>query len=120
MTAPDRPRASGAALVPSRATALETFGRWVAAKGWVHVLLLTGLAICVYPPVWMFLTSVKTDEELARDEILPALPLFREFSPYVRDHALVVRPADVAVSRLDNILPVLRLLTAAMSTANVP
>ena len=39
------------------ASLAERFGYWVADKGWIHVLLLTGVAICVYPFVWMILMS---------------------------------------------------------------
>jgi hypothetical protein len=31
--------------------ALERLGRWVAAKGWIHVLLITVAVGCLYPLV---------------------------------------------------------------------
>jgi multiple sugar transport system permease protein len=109
-------RASRGASSP----AAERFGRWVAARGWVHVLLVTGLAICFYPLLWMLLTSIKTDDELARDEVLPAIPTFRAESPYVRDPVETVAPADVEAARFESILPELRRLTTSVVLSNEP
>src|SRR4051794_32270183 len=97
-------RASGGASHP----AIERFGRWVAQKGWIHVLLLTGVIGCVYPLVWMFMTSIKTDEELGSAEMVPAIPTFRAQSPYVRDAAPLSKPDDVAPARFAEMLPALR------------
>ena len=66
-------------------------GRWIARKGWIHVLLLTAIAICLYPFIWMFMTSIKTDEELSEASMAPAIPSFQEESPYVRPEAKIER-----------------------------
>src|SRR5450432_736108 len=75
----------------TRARQGRRLGRWVAQKGWVHVLLLTAIAICLYPFVWMFMTSIKTDEELSLGSLAPAIPSFRRESPYVRAEIEVER-----------------------------
>src|SRR5688500_14847564 len=92
MTRPERGASSAASLA-------QRFGRWVADKGWIHVLLLTGVAICVYPFVWMILMSVKTDEELAESKSSSQIPSFREYSPYVRARARIQRPEDVSAAQ---------------------
>ena len=60
----------------ARQSALERLGRWVAARGWIHVLLFTGVVGCMYPIVWMFMTSIKTDEELGQAGL--ELPMVHE------------------------------------------
>ncbi len=110
----------GRASWPAAHPALKRFGRWAASKGWVHLLLLMGLAGCLYPLIWMFMTSVKTDEELAQHEVVPALPVFRNHSPYVRDDADIVTPADLEAPRLAAILPTLRQLTTSMALSALP
>src|SRR4051794_22322573 len=83
---------------PARTSAssltVRRFGRWVARKGWIHVLLLTAIEICLYPFIWMFMTSIKTDEELSEASMAPAIPSFQEESPYVRPEAKAERPED--------------------------
>jgi ABC-type glycerol-3-phosphate transport system permease component len=71
------------------------FGRWVAERGWAHVLLLTGIAAFLYPFLWMVFTTMKTDEELAAREILPEFPHFIAKSPYVRDADALERPDGI-------------------------
>ena len=48
----------------------------------VHLLLVCVAAVFLFPFVWMLLTSAKTDEEVAAGRRLPALPTFRDSSPY--------------------------------------
>src|SRR5271155_2706303 len=79
---------------------------WMRAS--IHLLLLVTMAGCIYPLVWMFMTSVKTDEELAESDELPALPAFRDHSPYVRDAPDIATPVDVDASRFREVLPRLR------------
>src|SRR6266404_1949182 len=98
----------------------QRFGRWVAAKGWVHVLLLTGLAICIYPLIWMFLTSIKTDDDLSQNEFFPSIPVFRDHSPYVRDPVAVSRISDVSPSRFAEVLPRLEELTSFVVLSHLP
>jgi multiple sugar transport system permease protein len=94
--------------------------RWLATRGWIHAVLLIGMTACLYPLLWMFLTSVKTDEELTRDEILPAIPVFRSRSPYVRNDVDVVRPYDVDAPRFLSLLPSLRELTTSIALSTLP
>ena len=106
-------RPEGAAPRPSRPAWVRA-ARWIVAKGWIHALLLICVGVCVYPLLWMFMTSVKTDEEIGRDEVVPTIPVFRDHSPYVRDPFELARPADVDPARFAAVLPALRALT--MST----
>src|SRR6187397_1353966 len=97
----------------ARALTMRRTGRWIAEKGWVHVLLLTAIAVCLYPFVWMFMTSIKTDEELAQASMAPAIPAFVPESPYVRGEAKVERPQDAPEATFAAALPTLRDLTQA-------
>jgi multiple sugar transport system permease protein len=99
---------------------VDRFGRWVAARGWIHVLLITGVAGCLYPIVWMFMTSIKTDEELGQSEMAPSLPTFRSQSPYVRGEIEVTKPDDVDPSRFASLLPRLRDMSKAAVLSNLP
>jgi len=99
---------------------LARFGHWVAAKGWVHVLLLTGVTVCLYPILWMFLTSIKTDEELGNGRSVPAIPVFHAESPYVRADAQVARPDDVPPSAFSEAMPRLRELTSDAVGRSLP
>jgi ABC-type glycerol-3-phosphate transport system permease component len=122
MTIPES--AAHGLLDPPRARAshavLERVGRWVATKGWIHVLLITGVVGCVYPLAWMFMTSIKTDEELGSGEMVPAMPVFRPQSPYVRDDVPPAKPDDVDPSRFAALLPKLRDLAASAVRAGLP
>lgn len=104
----------------TRARQGRRLGRWVAQKGWVHVLLLTAIAICLYPFVWMFMTSIKTDEELSLGSLAPAIPSFRRESPYVRAEIEVERPEDAPAPQFSAALPALREMTRAATTAALP
>ena len=42
----------------------DRLGRYVASRGWLHLTLLVGVGIFIFPFVWMVATSLKTDEEL--------------------------------------------------------
>src|SRR5579859_6074921 len=107
-----RPRAAGH-------PAIERLGRWLARRGWIHVLLLTGVVGCIYPIVWMFMTSIKTDEELGQ-AAMPALPTFREESPYVRAPAEPVTPEGAEPAIFAAMLPRLRDAATRAVAANVP
>jgi multiple sugar transport system permease protein len=94
--------------------------RWAVTKGWIHALLLVGVAVCVYPMLWMFMMSIKTDEEIGQDTALPAIPAYRDRSPYVRDPPPVVRPADVDPVRFAEILPALREISTTIVESGLP
>jgi multiple sugar transport system permease protein len=104
----------------TRSVNAEKVGRWMATRGWVHVLLITGVAICLYPLLWMFMTSIKTDEELAESEVAPSIPLFRERSPYLRAEAGIAKPDDVPAASFAAALPELRELTTSAVSASLP
>src|SRR5271169_1958929 len=95
-------------------------GRWVASKGWIHALLLVGVVVCVYPLLWMFMMSVKTDEEISRDEIVPTIPVFRDQSPYVRDALEVARPTEAEAAQFAAALPAIRALTTSVARSALP
>jgi len=95
-------------------------GRWIAAKGWVHVLLLTAIAVCLYPFVWMFMTSIKTDEELSAASMAPAIPTFQKESPYVRSEVKVERPEDAPVALFSAVVPALRDMARSATYAGLP
>src|SRR5882757_7720339 len=111
MTTPDtRLAATGMpAAVGTRVVhpAIDRFGRWVARRGWIHVLLLTAVAGCLYPLIWMFLTSIKTDEELGQGDTGVALPAFRGQSPYLRATVEIRKPDDVWAGPFAAVLPAL-------------
>lgn len=73
--------------------------------GWIHLILLMGVWLFLFPFFWMFATSVKTDEELADNSILPAFVTFRPASPYVREAIEPVKPSDVETDRWNVMLP---------------
>jgi multiple sugar transport system permease protein len=98
----------------TRAFDTRRVGRWVAEKGWVHVLLLTAVALCLYPFIWMFMTSVKTDEELSEASSVPAIPTFRPESPYVRPDSKIERPEDAPSESFTAALPILQELTTTI------
>ncbi|HMJ54682.1 MAG TPA: ABC transporter permease subunit [Polyangiaceae bacterium] len=134
MTTPERRASSAASFSPEvtpisalgrtgrpRAGSLaHRFGHWVADKGWIHVLLLTGVAICVYPFVWMLLMSIKTDEELAENKAQSSLPSFRESSPYVRERANIERPEDVSAAQWSSLEGPLWELTLSVVGPSLP
>jgi multiple sugar transport system permease protein len=122
MTTPEGVAASPLALAsvrPARSGRLRVWS-WLARKGWIHALLILGVAVCVYPMVWMFMTSIKTDEEIGQDEVFPTVPVFRGQSPYVREAPAVVRPPDVDPTRFAAALPALRDLTSATVLGRLP
>src|SRR3954447_6624990 len=52
------------------------FINYYVTRGWLHLVLLTGVAIFIFPFVWMIGTSMKTDDEVTSDQWLPAVPTF--------------------------------------------
>src|SRR5580704_6701496 len=94
--------------------------RWVWMRGSIHALLLVAVAGCMYPLVWMFMTSIKTDEELAQSDDLPSVPVFRDHSPYVRGEPAIVMPDDVDATRFRALLPRLREAAVELTRAALP
>ncbi len=110
MTRPDatlRPRAAG-------------FRRWLAHKGWVHVVLLAGAGVFLFPFAWMVGTSLKTDDEISEDRLFPALPSQVVATPYVREAPEPRRPDDAPSSRWTQAVDDLRLFArSAVAQASV-
>ena len=80
-------------------------GRWFANKGWVHLILLSGVCLFMFPFVWMVGMSMKTDDEAAGSDILPAIPTFRADSPSVRPPIVPLQPPEVPKTRWKTVLP---------------
>jgi multiple sugar transport system permease protein len=99
--------------------ALARFVRWITRKAWVHALLLIAMVVCVYPVVWMFLTSIMTDEEIGQNGSVPSFPIFRDHSPYVRDDAEISPPEGVDPARFAAILPRLRERTVSVVSSTL-
>src|SRR6478672_10278299 len=81
------------------------FARYFTRSGWVHALLLLATWLFVFPFIWMFLSSVKTDEELIDDSAVPEVMQFRPVSPYVRREITPAKPGDVTNQRWSQLLP---------------
>jgi ABC-type glycerol-3-phosphate transport system permease component len=89
------PRDQQNPLLPQRANRSSRILRWIFDHAWVHLLLLTGIAIFLFPFVYMLATSLKTDEELTSTAWFPAIPKFQPASPYVRAAQPVAKPTEV-------------------------
>ena len=74
----------------------SSFGHYFATRGWVHLVLLTGVAIFLFPFIWMLGVSFKTDEEVSKADLWPAMPRTVELSPYLRDPPKIDVPAAVS------------------------
>jgi multiple sugar transport system permease protein len=70
------------------------FKRYLAGSAWAHAALLFGTVIFMIPFIYMLSTSVKVDEELPENRILPRVPVFVGQSPYVRTVDDVTKPVD--------------------------
>ncbi|CAN5377556.1 hypothetical protein BH09PLA1_BH09PLA1_18690 [soil metagenome] len=88
-------------------------------RGWLHLILLTGVGIFTFPFLWMIFTSLKTDDELTSPNWMPAIPAFKSHSPYVLDAPELAKPIGVAEADWDAALPQLIDATrAAIDSAN--
>lgn len=72
---------------------------WLLRRGWLHLLLLTCAGLFLLPLLWMLLTSVKTDEELADPSFWPPAIRVHPASPYVRRPAPLLPPEGVSAQR---------------------
>src|SRR6476659_3570501 len=82
--------------------------QYIVRRGWSHLLLLTAAMIFLFPFAWMVATSIKTDEEILAGDWWPAMPVFRDHSPYVRPAVSIERPSGVADAQWEKHLPALR------------
>lgn len=90
---------------PGSAPLTSRLGRYFADRGWVYLTLLTGVAIFLFPFLWMLSTSLKTDEELPLARVLPVVPTFRATSPYVLTGGRAEKPEDVHQDKWNAVLP---------------
>lgn len=72
-----------------------------------HSVLIAGVAIFLFPFLWMLSTSLKTDEELPAAAVLPSIPTFQARSPYIKDIPRPGKPIDVPDDEWDRLLPAL-------------
>src|SRR5438067_12434282 len=89
-------------------TRAEAIARYIARRGWSHLLLLTAAMLFLFPFAWMAATSVKTDEEIAARDWWPQFPVFRDHSPYARPPVTIERPTGVTDEQWGIHLPALR------------
>jgi ABC-type glycerol-3-phosphate transport system permease component len=87
--------------------------RYLATRAWVHATLLFFVAIFLFPFVYMFATSMKTDEELIDRTYFPSIPTFQPISPRVRKMPAVERPPEAPADAWDAALPELLKITRA-------
>src|SRR4051812_49334229 len=87
-----------------------SFFRYIASRGWAHLLMLTFAVMFLFPFLWMIGTSLKTDEELTEGNVLPQWPAFRASSPYARPAPRIAKPVDVPEERWNHILPKLQFI----------
>jgi multiple sugar transport system permease protein len=93
--------------------------RYVVRRGWLHLILLTGVGIFAFPFVWMVATSIKTDEEVVDPHWMPAIPRFVAKSPYVLPAPELNKPMDVDAADWERLLPELRSATDAAVRAAI-
>lgn len=91
--------------------ATRQLARYFVARGWLHLILLTGVGIFVFPLVWMAATSMKTDDELTNGRWLPQMPRFVGRSPYVLAAPAPVKPIGLSAEQFATFLPILQQTT---------
>jgi len=58
----------------------------------MHLFLIASCAIFSFPLFWMFVASLKTDEEVTKTDFFPKVPTFKPVSPYLKPSTGVIRP----------------------------
>src|SRR4051812_22211570 len=98
---------SGGAAARNRKSQIvnRRFTRYIVSRGWLHLVLLTGVAIFAFPFVWMVATSIKTDEGVVAPHWMPAMPRFVGKSPYVLPTRELNKPMDVDAADWARLLP---------------
>jgi ABC-type glycerol-3-phosphate transport system permease component len=81
--------------------------RYFVAHGWLHLVLLTGVGIFIFPFLWMLITSLKTDDELVAASWIPSIPRFVGQSPYVLETPDLAKPLEVDEKTWEARLPTL-------------
>ncbi len=94
---------------------------YLVRRAWIHLVLLAGVALFVFPFIWMVGTSMKTDEEMADTAWFPTIPQFRPESPYVRAAPKLERAGGATEAQWEAALPKLREITQeALKKAELP
>ena len=95
--------------------------RHLAQHAWLHLLLITGALVFLFPFAWLIGSSLKTDEEIAEPTWFPALPTFKESSPYVRAAPQIEPPIGIGRREFEAVLPrLLEITQAAVHKAPLP
>src|SRR5438552_2554523 len=95
--------------------------RYVVERGWVHLVLLAGIGVFLFPFVYLIGTSFKTDEELTETAWFPSVPKFEPASPYVRKTPSPVKPNEAPAEKWNDVLPTLRRMAHdAVAAAKLP
>jgi multiple sugar transport system permease protein len=114
-------RRSAASRTTTSSRANRPLVRYIVEHGWIHLTLLTGIAIFLFPFVYMIATSFKTDEELTDTSWFPAVPHFESTSPRVRARPAVMRPTEAPAEVWEKVLPqLLQVTRKAVDAAPLP
>src|SRR5215207_1791101 len=107
-------------LVSSRQRS-SRLARYLVTRAWVHVTLLFFVAIFLFPFIYMFATSMKTDEELIDRTYFPTIPTFQGVSPRVRAMPAIERPPEAPAARWEEMIPQFTKITRdAVNAAKLP
>jgi multiple sugar transport system permease protein len=98
----------------------DKVGHWFARRGWVHLVLLSGVGLFMFPFVWMVGMSMKTDDEAVSTQLLPSVPVFRANSPVIRPPVVPQQPGVVAAAQWEELLPILKSHTRALLPTTLP
>jgi ABC-type glycerol-3-phosphate transport system permease component len=114
------PRSASPSLLHPRPKS-SRLARYLASRAWLHVTLLLFVAIFLFPFVYMFATSMKTDEELIDRTYFPTIPTFQGVSPRVRQIAAPERPPEAPAERWEEMIPQFTKITRdAVDAAKLP
>src|SRR5262245_34972398 len=92
---------------------MPRLARYFVTRGWLHVVLLTGVGIFMLPFLWLVATSLKSDDELTSPGFLPSIPRFVPASPYVLPAPALEKPLPVEQADWDRNVAALRLVGAS-------
>src|SRR5207248_9980758 len=108
-------------ILHPRRSIWQRLRRYIVDRGWVHLVLLAGIGVFLFPFIYLIGTSLKTDEELTETSWLPSVPQFEPASPRVRVPPAVAKPTEAPAAKWGEVLPVLREMTrSAVAAAPLP
>src|SRR5688572_12325594 len=103
------------------AAVLHRWLRRITRVGVIHLALISGVLMFLFPFAWMIGTSLKTDEEVAAASWFPTIPTFRGQSPYVRPAPATEAPGGIGTSEFEAALPLLLEITRkAVDSTQLP